>query len=209
MTVSDGAWGVREKIISDFTAKVSNFVETNVVSRTANVWPFNPAAEAIYEPEAVYQVVAGANNNAGEAAHTINHAGAPALTALSSGPIDGAAVANLIRTWMTTYSYTHRVGFNNTGSGNSAFDVVYMVVRLTIAQGGATTAVNNRVNTAIATAGLTTGTIATAQSVNDLIDTCQTIWKEECRNTTRKTYNYNYCHANHGSHANHSSRGRR
>lgn len=217
MTVSDGAWGVRQKIISDFTSKVKNYVHHQTEDRTAVVWPFfnNTAwgnnaggGEAPWGSNQVANIVSGSPSRGSEQVDWTSDPGGPGPTDLPDGQISASQITGLITLWMNSYARSHRVTFHNTGWGNSGFSDVQMVVRLTQAQGGVAGLVSSDVSAAISSFGVT-GTAVTASAVNNLIDRCQEIWKLRCRDVSRKTYDYNYCHANHLSHSNHGSRGRR
>jgi hypothetical protein len=218
MTVSDGAWSVRQKIISDFTVKVRNYIAHQTADRTTLVWPFfnNTAwgngaggAEAPFGSNVLANIILFSPSRGTESVDLATDPNGPTNGDLPAGSITATQVTNLITYWMGQYARSHRVTLNNTGSGNSGFSQVQLVVRLTQAQGGVAALVSSDVSNAITASGINSGTVATAEAVNDLIDQCQQIWKTRCRDVSRKTYNYNYCHANHLSHSNHGSRGRR
>ncbi len=207
MTVSDGAWAIREKIVTDFIAKVKNYVEASTDSPSRAVWPYN---QAPIPNASIMTVIHGSPDRAGVTVQGSVTQTGPAPGALAAGPFTPAQIITFINTWMDIYARTHRVTLeSNTLPGNSTFPPVSVVVRLSAAQGGALSAVQTRVSAAIASSGISSGSVVTAETFNTLVDTLQLIWKEECRDTSRKTYDYNYCHANHLSHSNHGSRGRR
>jgi hypothetical protein len=205
MPISDSAYATREKVVTDFIAKVKNYVETSTDSPGRVVWPYNQASNA-----SIMTVIHGSPDRAGVTVQGSVIQTGPAPGALAAGPFTPAQIITFINTWMDIYARTHRVTLeSNTLPGNSTFPPVDVVVRLSAAQGGALSAVQTRVAAAITASGISSGSPVNADNFNALVDACQTIWKEECRDISRKTYDYNYCHSNHLSHANHGSRGRR
>jgi hypothetical protein len=188
--------GIRANIIEDFTYKVRNYVESSTTLSSDTVFiDINATAKL------------SAANIIGGAAQATTDPGGP--TSSSGATVDLAFLIANLRNWMTIYSRSHKVAFRNLGTGGvpASTNNIERVIRLNTDHGTSGAVLRDFDS---ATSSFSAGTPLKADDLNELINSCQEIWKARCKNGAPKhVYTVNYCHASHVSHSNHGSRGRR
>lgn len=216
MAVVPGTEVAPDIIKEDFEYKVTNLVKHATNSHYLRIFGIritgqgpNPTGATGLNPIFLYNYASDL---------TYSDPTSPSVSSLGTmgSPLNITNVVNTLRTYMEQYARFCRVTLVNkiTNGGNHPLGMadntsMEINVRKNTAIYSVLTAVRNQFNNDVNTYGLNSPSTVSSENMNDFINACQRNWVNNCINSSKQTYNYNYCHSNHANHASHGSRGRR